>query len=146
MRIIIMMITMAAMITLKMMPSVGLINRWSVDRILPWLLLFILGKGDLLLLPMSTQQFLKWVPSYRQLKDLVRVLKCIRLRAWVHFLCFLGCWDGAGLNRPAGGINCVKRSEHFVWKMRYYTWVTPKIFQNQENLSAGTQNVRWSLY
>ena len=39
------------------------IPRWLVDRILPWLLLFTLGKGDLLLLPLSTQQYLNGYPA-----------------------------------------------------------------------------------
>ena len=46
-------------------------------------------------------------------------VECIRPKGLSTFLCFPGSWDGAGLYRPAGGINCVKRSEHFVWKMRY---------------------------
>ena len=55
-----------------------------MDRILPWLLLFILRKEDLLLFPLSTQQYLKWVPGNRQLKDLVRVLSVFALRVRVH--------------------------------------------------------------
>ena len=47
-------------------------------------ILCILGKDTLPLLPLSTQQYLKWVPGYRQLKDLVRVLSVFVLRARVH--------------------------------------------------------------
>ena len=47
-------------------------------------ILCILGKDTLPLLSLSTQQYLKWVPSYRQLKDHVRVLSVFVLWARVH--------------------------------------------------------------
>ena len=37
-----------------------------------------------IIVPLSTQQYLKWVPGYRQLNDLVRVLSVFALWARVH--------------------------------------------------------------
>ena len=51
--------------------DVGLITRRFLYRILPWLLLFILGKDDLLLFPLSTQQYLKWEWDAKTVKKLL---------------------------------------------------------------------------
>ena len=50
----------------------------------PQLVLDALEKGGWLSFHLSTQQYLKWVPGYRQLKDLVRVLSVFALRVRVH--------------------------------------------------------------
>ena len=61
----------------------------------PQLVLFTLGKGVSHLFPLSTEQYLGWVPGHWQMTDLVRLLSVLAFRALGILVWFTGSLDCA---------------------------------------------------